>query len=166
MSKLKYMCSWLPVILIMIIIFSFSAKEADISGRTSSGITDKVVKVIELVTNDQINEDSVRYDKIHTVVRKCGHFLEYMALGCTFVLPYILTVNNKPTAFVLCQLSSTFYACTDEFHQIFVDGRNGNLVDVGIDSAGAFVGIITGFICLFIINKCFVKGSKKICTII
>ena len=28
------------------------------------------------------------------------------------------------------------YACTDEFHQTFVDGRNGTPVDVCIDAIG------------------------------
>lgn len=146
MSKLKYPLSWLPAIIIMIIIFSFSAKVADDSSRTSSGITDKVVKIIEFVTHDEIAPGSSTYENIHVFIRKCGHFSEYMALGFTFILPYSLFVDRKNMIFLLCQFSSTFYACTDEFHQIFVPGRDGNFIDVGIDSAGAFAGISIGFL--------------------
>ena len=38
------------------------------------------------------------------------------------------------------------YASTDEFHQLFVPGRAGMLSDVGIDTLGAFVGILLAFL--------------------
>jgi len=164
MSKIKYPLSWLPAIIIMIVIFSFSAKAAGDSSRTSSGITDKIVKIIEIVTGDEITPDGSQYEKIHVFIRKCGHFSEYMALGCTLVLPYAMFIDKRWMIFLLCQLSSTFYACTDEFHQIFVAGRDGNFIDVGIDSAGAFVGICIGFVMWYIIK--FRKREGKVCTII
>lgn len=37
---------------------------------------------------------------------------------------------------------SALFACTDEFHQRFVQGRAGSLVDVCIDTGGAVVGVI------------------------
>jgi uncharacterized protein len=36
------------------------------------------------------------------------------------------------------------YACTDEYHQTFVDGRHGSSVDVLIDTMGAWIAL--GFI--------------------
>ena len=39
------------------------------------------------------------------------------------------------------------YASTDEFHQLFVPGREGTFRDVLIDTSGAIIAII--FICLF-----------------
>ena len=38
------------------------------------------------------------------------------------------------------QISAIFYANTDEFHQLFVPGRTGRLLDIGIDSCGALLG--------------------------
>lgn len=161
MSKFKYLLSWVPAIIIMIIIFNFSAKAADDSSRTSSGITDKVVKIVEEVTGDEIISGSPQYDKIHVFIRKCGHFSEYMALGFTLVLPFAILIDKRYMVFLLCQLSASFYACTDEFHQIFVPGRDGNFIDVGIDSAGALVGICVAF--LLCKSLCSRKGKK--CTI-
>ncbi len=40
-----------------------------------------------------------------------------------------------------------FYAATDEFHQLFVSGRSGQLRDVCIDAAGAVIGICIYFLC-------------------
>ena len=45
------------------------------------------------------------------------------------------------------------YACSDEFHQLFVEGRSGQFKDVLIDtSGGVFGGILT-----FLKNKIFKK---------
>ncbi|WP_243096886.1 VanZ family protein [Thermohalobacter berrensis] len=40
-------------------------------------------------------------------------------------------------SFVFCIL----YAISDEVHQLFVPGRDAQITDVMIDSAGAFIGI-------------------------
>ena len=37
---------------------------------------------------------------------------------------------------------TAFYACTDEFHQLFVPGRAGLLSDVLIDSLSAVLGLV------------------------
>mgnify|MGYP004633929879 FL=1 len=42
------------------------------------------------------------------------------------------------------------YACTDEHHQTFVNGRSGLFLDTLIDTLGGFISCITYFI---IINK-------------
>ncbi|MBR0386198.1 MAG: VanZ family protein, partial [Clostridia bacterium] len=36
----------------------------------------------------------------------------------------------------------TFYAALDELHQLLVDGRSGQVRDVGIDSAGVLTGVL------------------------
>lgn len=42
------------------------------------------------------------------------------------------------------------YGCLDEFHQTFVPGRYGGLLDIYLDALGAFCGII-----LFLLSKRF-----------
>ena len=34
------------------------------------------------------------------------------------------------------------YACTDEFHQLFVPGRSGQITDVMIDTLGGSIGVL------------------------
>ena len=38
--------------------------------------------------------------------------------------------------------TATVYAATDEFHQLFVPGRSGQVKDVLLDSCGAAVGVL------------------------
>ena len=76
-----------------------------------------------------------------------------MALGCTFVLPYSLIIRKKWLVLLFSEFSAAVYACTDEFHQLFVEGRDGNFRDVMIDSTGALVGICFGFVVWFMIYK-------------
>lgn len=70
------------------------------------------------------------------LVKKGGHALGYGFLAAAYThglgrkkvgwLPWILAVG---------------YALSDELHQRFVPGRNGSLLDVGIDSIGAGLGL-------------------------
>ena len=48
-------------------------------------------------------------------------------------------------------ISTVFiYACTDEFHQLFVPGRSGQFTDVLIDTAGGLIGLV----CILILTAC------------
>ena len=60
--------------------------------------------------------------------------------------------DSKKTA-IFSFLFSVLYASSDEFHQTFVPGRDGNIVDVLIDSSGALVGILVSCIVYFLIMK-------------
>ena len=42
-------------------------------------------------------------------------------------------------------LFAAAYAVIDECHQLFVPGRAGRLLDIGIDSAGALTGLLILF---------------------
>ena len=145
----KHIATWIPAACIMGIIFYFSSMVADASSSTSIPIAELVMGKIEQITDISIGVDSASYGFIHHCVRKAGHFLEYMALGCSLVLPYAFLCAGdfyKARIVLYSELFSALYACTDEFHQIFVDGRDGNFIDVGIDSLGAFTGICVGFV--------------------
>ena len=55
---------------------------------------------------------------------------------------------------ILSFLFSVIYASSDEFHQTFVSGRDGNIIDVLIDSSGSLVGVlISSMIYFFVIKK-------------
>ena len=60
--------------------------------------------------------------------------------------------DYKKTA-IMSLVFSVVYASSDEFHQTFVAGRDGNIIDVLIDSSGALVGIIISSIIYFLIVK-------------
>lgn len=85
------------------------------------------------------------------VVRKSAHMFLYFILS---ILIY-LAIHNKYNvkAYIISCILTTLYACTDEVHQLFIQGRSGEIRDVLIDSSGALIGLILVYIINKIINK-------------
>ena len=108
MAPLRRADLWLPPILLMGVIFFLSGQPSLDSGL---GWVDEVG-------------------------RKLVHFGEY-ALLCFLWWRLLRTGMPAGRAALLACLVSIAYAATDEFHQSFVDGRDGSPVDWAIDAAGA-----------------------------
>ena len=58
-----------------------------------------------------------------------------------YIKEYLKEFNNPKYLFIAL-LFSILCAFFDEFHQLFVDGRSGQIKDVLIDSMGAFVTLL------------------------
>jgi VanZ family protein len=67
------------------------------------------------------------------VLRKGAHMTEYAILAVLLVR----ATGSYAWAFAL----AVTYAASDEVHQLFVRGRHGSPIDVGIDAAGALIGL-------------------------
>lgn len=129
----------LLVIIWMIIIFNFSNQPASDSSKLSDGLILKGVRIIEKISNHKFENEEV-LNKFVKPVRKMAHFTIYLILGI-LVLNYIKTLNINEfilISFIICFI----YACSDEFHQLFISGRSCEFFDVCIDSCGSFLGII------------------------
>jgi VanZ family protein len=70
------------------------------------------------------------------ILRKAAHMAEY---GLLWFLWYRALELRSPWPAVAITLA---YAATDEFHQTFVEGRHGTLVDVLIDAAGVAIAVM------------------------
>ena len=75
-------------------------------------------------------------DAAHTVLRKCGHFSEYLVLAVLAVRAFGLDV------FPLVVAIGVAVPCIDETIQRFVPGRCGAVGDVLIDMAGFATGAL------------------------
>jgi VanZ family protein len=73
---------------------------------------------------------------IDTVGRKLIHLGEY-ALLCFLWWRALRTVMPDRRAALVALVVASLYAATDEFHQSFIEGRNGSPLDWAIDTAGA-----------------------------
>ena len=73
-------------------------------------------------------------DWLDFILRKIAHITEY-AILC-FLL--IRATGNKKWSF----LTAFIYACSDEYHQLFVYGRHGSPADIAIDSIGMILVIL------------------------
>lgn len=125
------------------VIYSFSLEPADVSDDTSLGLVDSLVNMFLPWLKDELAQLSQpQMDVLHTFVRKCAHFTEYMILG---ILAALTLLQTKITRWKNIALLSIGYcilaASVDETIQLFVDGRAGRIGDVVIDGAGAAVGV-------------------------
>lgn len=74
------------------------------------------------------------------IVRKSAHFLEFAGLGFLFSLALYTQFSQTKTFKAV--FFSSLYAITDEFHQLFVDGRACRIADWAVDTAGAAAGAV------------------------
>lgn len=126
-------------ILWMIIIFLFSNSNGSNSSKTSGIIVGKVVPIIEKVTGHDLTEIEIE-NYVSYPIRKIAHFSEYFILGLLVILTlysYGISKNIVILSFLICIL----YSLSDEIHQLFICDRNGNIIDVLVDSIGSLCGI-------------------------
>lgn len=77
------------------------------------------------------------------IIRKTAHFLEYAILCFLFFRAFRKTTSFSQVKILFFSFILTFfYAITDEYHQTWVAGRSGRVIDVGIDSLGAVFGLL------------------------
>ncbi|WMJ85880.1 VanZ family protein [Anaerocolumna sp. MB42-C2] len=144
MRKIKRVWVWVPTILILFIIYSFSAANGIQSSAMSAGLTDKIIHFFVSVPFLDFNsaQEVISLQVLHLFIRKLGHLTEYaaLALSMAFAL-YKYRVNNR-RLISCCMVFGFFYAGTDEIHQLFIIGRSGQFMDVLIDCLGMSAGII------------------------
>lgn len=145
--KLKKIISWIILIGWMIFIFYMSNQPADVSNEQSDF-------VLNLIESLGVNITGIYIDIAITIIRKGAHFTEYLILNLLYFNTLRMYISNKK-ALIYSIILSFLYASTDEFHQIFVEGRAGRVTDVLIDTSGAATGSI---IALIIIK---IKDIKK-----
>jgi len=148
---------------IMILIFFFSHQAGDESSSTSSGISMFLAK---LFTKDFDNlSDASQFEvlsKYSFFVRKAAHFSVFAALGFFSNLALRrFFIENKISlprfSIILNALFCFVYACSDEFHQLFIPGRVGCFSDVLID----FSGSVTALLVIAIFLKLFKKNATQ-----
>ena len=127
-------------ILIMLLIWSFSAQNGDSSDSLSIPLAAKLG-----LTN--------------RVVRKIAHFLIYAMLGASLA-NFFRSVEGKQFPkfkdILASILVAVVYSCIDEYHQSFIPDRDGNPIDILIDSLGAIAGISA-----YIAFYCFARSKHK-----
>jgi VanZ family protein len=75
---------------------------------------------------------------VDTIGRKLIHFAQYALLALLWWRALRTKLEDRRAA-LAAFVATALYAATDEYHQSFVEGRNGSPIDWAIDSAGAAV---------------------------
>ena len=136
--------SFLPALMLMYMIYSFSGETGDISSMTSYRVAHAVVETVNTVTGQhweewQINSYS---DQLNGIVRKGAHVTEYFLLAIAVSFPQYVYGVRGILLMLLAGIICVGYAFGDEYHQSMVAGRAASTRDVAIDSIGIFFGVI------------------------
>lgn len=140
------------VLLWMGLIFYFSNMISYKSDEESDKVIDSTVIKIARFFKSDLTEEQEYNIYVYSIypVRKAAHAFEYFVLFVLvflFINCYEIDIKKKLIySIIVCVL----YAISDEVHQLFVPGRDGNVMDVVVDSLGSLVGLLT---CYLIKNK-------------
>ena len=150
----KEITSWIIVIIWAIVIFIMSSMDTNESnGKSKTIINDVVEKSVETTNGLGITDKHPSKNKMDQVIeklnyplRKAAHASEYFI----FTILILIALKNSGVKgnekFIIALGICFIYACTDEYHQTFVNGRTGRFTDVLIDTCGSFTGIMLSYI--------------------
>lgn len=130
---------FVPTVVWMVVIFQFSAQEAQVSAGLSLKVSEKVADVLHETVMTGYPEDQI-VEIVHPIVRKCAHMAEYAVLYTLLFLSFFFSMLATRSAAVSVVISF-IYACIDEVHQMFVPGRSGNYMDVCVDMTGVLAAV-------------------------
>lgn len=162
---------------VMRLIFNLSAQSGSQSGSLSNSLylffrrfeflgqllhywDQLVIKVLYMLNLEELYPLLFStYSNWNVIIRKWAHFGIYMSLGIASMGVFTYAFNFYK-AFIITLYVGAFFAFTDEVHQLFVDGRSGQISDFGIDVLGLVTGIT---FCLGIyMMVCLIKRIKKV----
>ncbi len=130
--------SWIAAISWMAVIFYLSHQPGSASSDLSSGVVAALLSFIDQVAPNL----ELDIEKFHTFVRKNAHFIAYFLLSLLSLNAWRSSGFRGMKQLVLGFGMCVLFAATDEIHQLFIEGRSGEVRDVLIDSAGAGLGAV------------------------
>ncbi|WP_255376180.1 VanZ family protein [Erysipelatoclostridium sp. An15] len=119
------------MIIWMIFIFIMSNTNGNDSSSQSNFFANIILQFIN------IDKETLTF-----LIRKLAHMSEYAILALFTYYALIKIAFNKRIIFQITFLISFLYACSDEFHQLFISGRSGQFTDVLIDSTGCLIMLL------------------------
>lgn len=132
---MRYIFSYTLLVLWAALIFYLSSEGSD----SSSGRSDAIVQTIQSLGA------SWPQDLLTFLTRKAAHIFAYFVLGIlAFNVVRLYPVGARKA--VLMSIGFVLlYAASDEFHQLFVPGRSGEVRDVLIDTTAGTVGVALAY---------------------
>lgn len=156
--RILWIISHVCVLFWMYVIFGFSAQ----NGESSGGLSGEICLAVTECVNDTLQLGWDRETVMETAVsigypvRKLAHMTEFGILAVLYYwalafYPRLWSRSRRLNAegchYVLAFAMAVFYAALDEFHQLFIPDRSGNLFDVCVDSTGACFGLLFVWLC-------------------
>ena len=162
--SIKKILIWLPAIVMAMIIFGFSKQDGEESSGLSYKAADIILTVCDkagLIDCNENNRESM-IEAVQFPIRKAAHMTEYFLLAIAISFPLYVYGVRGIWLMLLAGIVCVGFAGLDEYHQSFVDARTPSLKDVGLDSTGAFIGILlVQAFCWSVLNNPNKKKRKR-----
>ena len=146
------------LVLLYVMIFSFSEQDGAESGSLSHLISQKCVELINALAGgnwtELFKENLVTY--FENPIRKLAHFAEYALMGVLLYGIWRPWKERNVRLYLLIIIWVLVSAAGDEIHQLFVPGRCGSAADVMLDTCGGGFGLL---VCV-LIEKLWQRQSK------
>lgn len=160
--KIKKTIFLILIIINCITIFNFSSQKADLSRNTSGRVANLIIKTFPSLNSKSEEEKLyIANEVLQPVVRKLAHYLIYTSLGF-WTMNYAMCFKgtNKQKG-ITSWVFGTLYAASDEIHQLFIEGRSGEIKDACLDSLGVITGILIALLLIMILRKIFKIKKEK-----
>lgn len=143
------------LLLLYVMIFSFSEQDGAESGSLSHLISQKCVELFNALAGgnwtEVFKESLVNY--FENPIRKLAHFAEYALMGVLLYGVWRPWKERSVKLYLLIVSWVLVSAAGDEIHQLFVPGRYGSAADVLLDTCGGGFGLFCCVICEKILGK-------------
>lgn len=150
MKSYRYLI-WILPAAVAVMIFCFSAQSGDESAQLSGDLSQQL---LDFLTRWNPDLDSAAFlERVSTPIRKAAHITEYTLFYLTLLAAWHVTGLRGRKRVGVSMLTVFLYACSDEFHQVFVDGRAGRFTDVMIDCSASLIISFVIFISLNYIDR-------------
>lgn len=168
MRVAKIIVSMGVTLAIMVVIFMFSAQDGGQSGSLSTTVARTLASIfVSGFDAMSLSEQAAFIDQLAWPIRKTAHATEYACLAISLVITcwqlyawrcdsnpseHRLTTRITRTGLVAFAIA-VLYAASDEIHQLFIDGRAGQVADVLVDASGAAVGCLLCWLLMYAFLK-------------
>lgn len=170
-KALKIIIILLIAITWMLCIYKLSSMNSNNSNGKSTDIISIFIEDALEITNDygitssHPNEQKIERASqlINAPMRKVIHATVYFVLTFFIMILMNIILDHKKyfLSVIIALIICIIFAGTDEYHQTFVAGRTGQLLDVIIDTAGGVIGILFYSTYQIVYKLGYKKGLKE-----
>lgn len=127
-----------------VVIFGFSAQDAEQSGSLSMRISESAAEFLNSLVGGRWSRQFVEELALYFEhpIRKLAHFGEYMCVGILVYLIWSQWMKRGKGLYLLNVIWVFVSGALDELHQLFVPGRWSSFADVCLDTCGGAFGLL------------------------
>ncbi|HOO80325.1 MAG TPA: VanZ family protein [Lachnospiraceae bacterium] len=138
--------AWIPALIMILVIFVLSSQTGVASKESSQYLTLQLVNSVKSGVDYTAIAQAEALEALDTLVRMLAHMAEYALLSLFIGLAVTVNGVRKKLRLFYMSLLGVLVALADEFFQIFIPGRYGDLLDALFDSFGVIATAILFYI--------------------